>query len=147
MFIGACAGSTGGGIKVSRVLIALKTVGKEFATVIHPRNIKVLKFEGKAIDHYVLRSVNTFIMTYIALFAGSLVIVSLDNYDFQTTFSAITATINNIGPGIGLVGPMANYAGFSALSKLVMCIDMLAGRLELFPILLLFYLRTWKKTL
>lgn len=147
MFIGACAGSTGGGIKVSRVLIALKTVGKEFATVIHPRNIKVLKFEGKAIDHDVLRSVNTFIMTYIALFAGSLVIVSLDNYDFQTTFSAITATINNIGPGIGSVGPMANYAGFSALSKLVMCIDMLAGRLELFPILLLFYLRTWKKTL
>ena len=147
MFIGACAGSTGGGIKVSRVLIALKTVGKEFATVIHPRNIKVLKFEGKAIDHDVLRSVNTFIMTYIALFAGSLVIVSLDNYDFQTTLSAITATINNIGPGIGSVGPMANYAGFSALSKLVMCIDMLAGRLELFPILLLFYLRTWKKTL
>ena len=147
MFIGACAGSTGGGIKVSRILIALKTVGKEFTTMIHPRNVKVLKFEGKAIDHDVLRSVNTYIMTYVVLFAGSLVIVSLDNFDFQSTFTAITATINNIGPGIGAVGPMCNYSGFSYLSKIVMILDMLAGRLELFPILLLFSVRTWKKSL
>lgn len=147
MFIGACAGSTGGGIKVSRILIALKTVGKEFTTMIHPRNVKVLKFEGKAIDHDVLRSVNTYIMTYVVLFAGSLIVVSLDNFDFQSTFTAITATINNIGPGIGAVGPMCNYGGFSYLSKIVMILDMLAGRLELFPILLLFSVRTWKKSL
>lgn len=147
MFIGACAGSTGGGIKVSRILICLKTVGKEFTTMIHPRNIKVLKFEGKVIDHDVLRGVNTYIMTYAALFAGSLIIVSLDNFDFQSTFTAIAATINNIGPGIGAVGPMANYGDFSILSKLVMSFDMLAGRLELFPILLLFSHRTWKKSL
>lgn len=147
MFIGACAGSTGGGIKVSRIIIALKTVGKEFTTMIHPRNVKVLKFEGKAIDHEVLRSINTYIMTYVALFAGSLLIVSFDNFDFQSTFTAIAATINNIGPGIGAVGPMMNYADFSVLSKLVMCFDMLAGRLELFPILLLFSIRTWRKSL
>jgi len=147
MFIGACAGSTGGGIKVSRILIALKTVGKEFTTMIHPRNVKVLKFEGKVIDHDVLRSVNTFIMTYVALFAGSLLIVSLDNFDFQSTFTAIAATINNIGPGIGAVGPMCNYSEFSDLSKIVMSFDMLAGRLELFPILLLFSSRTWRKSL
>ncbi|MDO4188853.1 MAG: TrkH family potassium uptake protein [Lachnospiraceae bacterium] len=147
MFCGACAGSTGGGIKVSRIIICVKTVGKEFTTMIHPRNVKVLKFEGKAIDHDVLRSVNTYIMTYIAVFAGSLLIVSLDNFDFQSTFTAITATINNIGPGIGAVGPMANYSGFSDLSKIVMSFDMLAGRLELFPILLLFSARTWKKSM
>lgn len=147
MFVGACAGSTGGGIKVSRILICMKTVGKEFTTMIHPRNVKVLKFEGKVIDHDVLRSVNTYIMTYAALFAGSLIIVSLDNFDFQSTFTAIAATINNIGPGIGAVGPMANYSEFSALSKIVMSFDMLAGRLELFPILLLFSVRTWKKSL
>lgn len=147
MFIGACAGSTGGGLKVSRILIALKTVKKEFTNMIHPRNVKVLKFEGKTIDHDVLRGVNTYIMTYIALFAGSLLIVSLDNFDFGSTFTAIAATINNIGPGIGAVGPMANYGDFSVLSKLVMCVDMLAGRLELFPILLLFSSRTWKKSM
>ena len=147
MFIGACAGSTGGGIKVSRIVICLKTVGKEFTTMIHPRNIKVLKFEGKVIDHDVLRSVNTYIMTYVTVFAGSLLVVSLDKYDFQSTFTAVAATINNIGPGIGAVGPMANYGDFSTLSKLVMSFDMLAGRLELFPILLLFSVRTWKKSL
>lgn len=147
MFCGACAGSTGGGIKVSRIIICLKTVGKEFTTMIHPRNVKVLKFEGKVIDHDVLRGVNTFVMTYIALFAGSLLVVSLDNFDFQSTFTAIAATINNIGPGIGAVGPMANYSEFSNLSKIVMSFDMLAGRLELFPILLLFSMRTWKKAM
>lgn len=147
MFCGACAGSTGGGIKVSRILICLKTVGKEFTTMIHPRNVKVLKFEGKPIDHDVLRGINTYIMTFIAVFAGSLIIVSLDDFDFQSTFTAIAATINNIGPGIGAVGPMANYSEFSALSKLVMSFDMLAGRLELFPILLLFSMRTWKKSM
>lgn len=147
MFCGACAGSTGGGIKVSRILICMKTVGKEFTTMIHPRNVKVLKFEGKAIDHDVLRGVNTYIMTYVAVFAGSLLIVSLDNVDFGSTFTAVAATINNIGPGIGAVGPMANYGDFSILSKLVMSFDMLAGRLELFPMLLLFSVRTWKKSM
>ena len=147
MFIGACAGSTGGGIKVSRIVIAFKTIGKELTTMIHPRNVKVLKFEGKVIDHDVLRSVNTYIMTFVVVYAGSLLIVSLDGFDFQSSFTAIAATFNNIGPGIGAVGPMMNYSGFSALSKLVMCFDMLAGRLELFPMLLLFNIRTWIKSM
>ena len=147
MFIGACAGSTGGGIKVSRIIICLKTVGKEFTTMIHPRNVKVLKFEGKPIDHDVLRSVNTYIMTYVVVFAGSLLLVSVDNFDFGSTFTAVAATINNIGPGIGAVGPMANYSQFSDFAKIVMSLDMLAGRLELFPILLLFSVRTWKKSM
>lgn len=147
MFIGACAGSTGGGMKVSRIIIAFKTIGKELTTMIHPRNIKILKFEGKAIDHSVLRSVNTYIMTYGVLFVGAMLIVSLDGFDYQTTFTAITATFNNIGPGIGGVGPMCNYSQFSYLSKIVMTFAMLAGRLELYPMLLLFNIRTWKKSL
>lgn len=147
MFIGACAGSTGGGIKVSRIIIAFKTVGKELTTMIHPRNVKRLKFEGKAIDHDVLRGVNTYIMTFATVFVVSLLIISLDKYDFQSTFTAVAATFNNIGPGIGAVGPMCNYGEFSYLSKLVMCFDMLAGRLELFPMLLLFNIRTWFKSM
>lgn len=147
MFIGACAGSTGGGIKVSRIIIAFKTIGKELTTMIHPRNVKVLKFEGKVIDHAVLRSVNTYIMTFVVVFTGSLLVVSLDGFDFQSSFTAIAATFNNIGPGIGAVGPMMNYSKFSAVSKLVMCFDMLAGRLELFPMLLLFNVRTWFKSM
>lgn len=147
MFIGACAGSTGGGMKVSRIVIAFKTIGKELTTMIHPRNVKVLKFEGKAIDHDVLRGVNTYIMTFATVFVASLLVISLDKYDFQSTFTAVAATFNNIGPGIGAVGPMCNYSGFSNLSKLVMCFDMLAGRLELFPMLLLFNIRTWYKSM
>lgn len=146
MFVGACAGSTGGGIKVSRIIIAFKTIGKELTTMIHPRNVQKLRFEGKAIDHDVLRGVNTYIMTFASVFVVSLLIISLDKYDFQSTFTAVTATFNNIGPGIGAVGPMCNYGGFTYLSKLVMCFDMLAGRLELFPMLLLFNARTWIKS-
>lgn len=147
MFIGACAGSTGGGIKVSRIIIAFKTIGKELTTMIHPRNVKILKFEGKPIEHTVLRGINTYIMTYVVMFVASMLIVSLDGFDFQTTFTAIAATFNNIGPGIGGVGPMCNYSGFSYMSKIVMTFGMLAGRLELYPMLLLFNIRTWKKSL
>lgn len=147
MFCGACAGSTGGGIKVSRIAMAFKTIGTELTAMIHPRNVKKIKFEGKTVDPDVLRSVNTYIMTFVMVFVVSLLIVSLDKYDFQSTFTAITATFNNIGPGIGAVGPMCNYGGFSHLSKLVMSFDMLAGRLELFPMLLLFNIRTWKKSM
>lgn len=147
MFIGACAGSTGGGIKVSRIVIAVKTIGREFVELIHPRNVKVLKFEGKTADEGTIRSVNTYIMTYVVLFAVSLLLVSIDGFSFESTFTAITATINNIGPGIAKVGPMMNYSEFSYFSKLVMCFDMLAGRLELFPMLLLFSIRTWRKSM
>ncbi len=144
MFIGACAGSTGGGIKISRILILLKTVGKEFHSYLHPRSVKKLQMDDKPIEHEVLRSVNVYIMTYILLFAVSLFILTFDGYDFLTNFTSIAATINNIGPALGLAGPASNYSFYSDLSKLVMTFDMLAGRLELFPMLLLFHPTIWK---
>lgn len=147
MFIGACAGSTGGGIKVSRVLVLAKTVFKEMASMIHPNSVKILKIEGKPIEHNVLRSINTYLATFIMIFITSLLIVCFDDFDLVTSFTAIAATFNNIGPGLAKVGPTCNFGDFSVLSKLVMTFDMLAGRLELFPIILLFSPRTWWKQL
>ena len=144
MFIGACAGSTGGGMKVSRVMIAFKEIKKEMASVIHPRSVKVLKFEGKPLEHNTLRSLNAYIIVYFMIFGISTLIVSLDNYDFMTSFSAVAANLNNIGPGMSVVGPASNYSMMSYLSKTVLIFDMLAGRLELFPMLLLFVRETWK---
>lgn len=145
MFIGACAGSTGGGMKVSRVMIAFKEIKKEMASVIHPRSVKVLKFEGKPLEHKTLRSLNAFIIVYFGILAVSVLLVSLDNFDFGTSFSAVVATLNNIGPGISEVGPASNFSGLSALSKMVLIFDMLAGRLEIFPMLVLLSPGTWRK--
>lgn len=144
-FIGACAGSTGGGLKVSRIIILLKEVKKEISLIIHPHNVKIVSVDGKAVKHGVVRSVSTFFVVYIGLFAVSLLLVAIDNFDFTTTFTSVAATMNNTGPGLGLVGPAGNYAGFSWLSKLVFSFDMLAGRLELFPLILLFAPSAWKK--
>ena len=146
MFIGACAGSTGGGIKVSRVVVLLKAVKKELDSLLHPRSVKVLKLEGKPVEHQVMRSINTFLGAYIVIFIFSVLIVSLDNFDFTTNFTAIAATFNNIGPGLAGAGPAKNFSLFSPLSKYVMMFDMLAGRLEIFPMLLLFAPSTWKKS-
>ncbi|MFU0825946.1 MAG: Potassium transporter KefA [Lachnoclostridium sp.] len=145
MFTGACAGSTAGGMKVSRIIILIKTIGKEMSYLIHKRSIKILKFEGKRIEHETLRSINVFFVTYIAIFAISILLVSLDNFDFTSSFTAVAATLNNVGPGFEVVGPMGNFGGFSDLSKFVMMFDMLVGRLEIFPMLLLFAPGTWKK--
>ncbi|WP_349948182.1 TrkH family potassium uptake protein [Lacrimispora sp. BS-2] len=144
MFIGACAGSTGGGFKVSRVVILLKAVKKELASMLHPRSVKIIKLEGKPVEHNVLRSINTFLGAYIVIFTVSVLIVSLDNFDFTTNFTAVAATFNNIGPGLAGAGPLQNFSHFSALSKYVMMFDMLAGRLEVFPMLLIFAPSTWK---
>ncbi len=147
MFIGACAGSTGGGIKVSRVAILVKTVLKEMSSMIHPNSVKIIKWEGKPIEHNVLRSINTYLATFILIFVTSLLIVSFDNFDLITSFTAVAATFNNIGPGLAIVGPTRNFADFGILSKCVLIFDMLAGRLELFPMILLFSVRTWRKQL
>lgn len=144
-FLGACAGSTGGGFKVSRLIILCKEVRKEISLIIHPRNIKSVSYDGKVIKHEVMRSISIFFIVYIGLFAVSFLIVSLDNFDFLTSFTSVAATLNNTGPGLGVVGPVGNYSGFSPLSKLVLIFDMLAGRLELFPLLLLFAPSAWKK--
>ena len=145
MFIGACAGSTGGGMKVSRVIIYLKSVKKEMAALIHPRSVKVTKLEGKVVDDGMMRSVFAFLSAYMAIFVVSLLVISLDGFDLETNFSAVAATFNNIGPGLGAVGPVSNFSDYSVLSKIVLSLDMLIGRLEIFPILLLFAPSTWKK--
>lgn len=137
MFVGACAGSTGGGLKVSRVVIMVKTVKKELAFIVHPRNVRKTRFEGKQVEHEVLRSINVFLISYLAIFVVSVLMLSLDNYDGITNFTAVASTINNIGPGLAKVGPTQNFAFYSNLSKLVMIFDMLAGRLEIFPMLIL----------
>lgn len=145
MFMGACAGSTGGGLKVSRVVIAFKTASREIQSLIHPRSIKVLKFEGKTVDQSIIKSLGAYLAGYFVVFFVSVLIVSLDNMDLETNFTAIAATFNNIGPGLAKAGPTCNFAFFSPLSKFVMMFDMLAGRLELFPMLVLFSPRTWRK--
>ena len=145
MFIGACAGSTGGGMKVSRIMIAFKEAKREISTMIHPRSVKVLKYEGKVIGNDTLRVLNCYIIVYFMLFVASVLIVSLDNYDFTTSFTAVAANFNNIGPGLSVVGPASNFSMMSYLSKSVLIFDMLAGRLELFPVLVLLSPGTWKR--
>ena len=145
MFIGACAGSTGGGMKVSRILILFKGFAREVNTLIHPKQVKKITIDKRPVDREVVRSVNAYISCYILVFAISLLLITLDNRDLVTNFTAITTTINNVGPGLSGVGPAANFADFSAFSKLVMTFDMIAGRLELFPMLILFSPSTWKK--
>lgn len=137
MFIGACAGSTGGGMKVSRIVLLFKSVKNEISYLMHKRSVKVLKLDGKKVSNDTLRSTNIFFIAYIFIFAVSVLIVSLDNHDFTSSFTAVAATLNNIGPGLEVVGPMGNFSDFSNLSKFVMMFDMLTGRLEIFPMLLL----------
>ncbi|MCH5280624.1 MAG: TrkH family potassium uptake protein [Lachnospiraceae bacterium] len=144
MFIGACAGSTGGGIKVSRFVILFKTVRKEFMSYIHPKSIKKIQMDEKPIEHEVVRTVNVYFITFFVLFVLSVFLISFDDTDLITGFTAVAATINNIGPGLEMVGPSANFAFFSPFAKYVLMFDMLAGRLELFPLLLLFHKSIWK---
>lgn len=144
MFIGACAGSTGGGIKVSRCVIAVKSIFKELTSYIHPKSVKKITFEHKPVDHDVIRSINVYFMTFIVVFVASTLIVSIEGYDFSTNFTAVAATINNIGPGLSHVGPVQNFGFFNNISKYVLMFDMLAGRLELFPLLILFHPSIWK---
>lgn len=144
MFIGACAGSTGGGIKVSRLVLLAKTVRKELDSYIHPRSIKKIKVDGNPLEHEVLRSANVYFITYILLFCASVFLISLEGNDPVTNFTAVAATFNNIGPGLAKVGPTANFGFLSPLSKYVLMFDMLAGRLELFPLLILFHPSLWK---
>ncbi len=145
MFIGACAGSTGGGIKVSRFIILLKSSRKELSQYLHPRQVKKIHMDGKSIDREIIRNVNVFLVVYVLIFAFSMLVLACDGTDLVTNFTAIAATINNIGPGLELVGPSANFGLFSCPAKLVLIFDMLAGRLEIFPLLLLFVRDTWRK--
>ncbi len=145
MFIGACAGSTGGGIKVSRILIAFKTIVKELKITAHPQSTHKITINGRMVAHDTIRSVNVYMIAYFLIYAVSLLVISLDNLDFTTNFTAVAATINNIGPGLSMVGPMGNFSCFSPLSIVVLILNMLIGRLEIFPMLILFSPYTWKK--
>ena len=145
MFIGACAGSTGGGMKVSRCILWFKQLKSELSHFLHPRSVKKIRLEGKSVDPETLRTTNVYLMAYVMVFAVSLLLISFDGFDLESTFTAVAATQNNIGPGLGVVGPTGGYSAFSILSKWVMIFDMIAGRLELFPMLILFAPSTWKR--
>ena len=145
MFIGACAGSTGGGIKVSRLLILGKTLGKELKQALHPQVVAPVRMDGKLLNHETIRTTNVFMGAYFFIFVVSFLLISLDGFDMVTNFTAIAATLNNIGPGLAQVGPMMNFGSFTNPAKLVMIFDMLAGRLEIFPMLVLFLPDTWRR--
>ena len=145
MFIGACAGSTSGGIKVSRILILLKTIRKELSLIIHPRQAKKIRMDGHPVDHETLRSANVFLVVYFVLLLTSMLLISVDEFDFSTNFTSVVTVLNNIGPGLNLVGPTQNFSIFSPFSKFVLMFDMLAGRLELFPMMILLMPSTWKR--
>lgn len=145
MVIGACASSTGGGIKVSRAIIVMKSIGREMRQMSHPKSVNIVKVNDKKLGADTIRNVYVYLMAYVVIIIISVLIVSLDNFDFGTTFSSVIATLNNIGPGIGAVGPMGNFADFSPLSKVVFCLNMLAGRLEIFPFIMLFSVSAWRK--
>ncbi len=146
MVVGACAGSTGGGMKVSRALILFKFARAEVRHLLHPRAVEVMTMDKKRVSSDVIRGTTAFLIVYIALLGTSILLISLDGYDTMTTVSSAFATLNNIGPGMSaMVGPMGNYSEFSVLSKLMMIANMLFGRLELFPMLLLLRPSTWWK--
>ncbi|MBQ7363929.1 MAG: TrkH family potassium uptake protein [Clostridia bacterium] len=149
MFIGACAGSTGGGFKVSRIIILFKGMIREVGSILRPRQVKKITVDGKAVSHEVTRSVNAYLVTYVLIFAVSFFLISFDNYAITegsklvTNFTAVAATVNNIGPGLDMVGPTVNFSFFNPFSKLVLIFNMLAGRLELLPMLILFSPTLW----
>ncbi len=146
MVIGACAGSTGGGIKVSRLLILVKTVKQGVQRILHPKAVTVVRVNGKKIGQDTMQGVYLYFVSYILIIIISVLLVSIDNFDFATTFSGVLTTINNVGPGISAVGPVDNFQDFSLLSKIVFCVDMLAGRLEVIPYLLIFSPELWRRT-
>ena len=143
--VGACAGSTGGGFKFSRALIVIRNARNELNFLVHPKAVKRVYMDGHVVEGTTVKSVSAYLCLYVVTMLASFLLVSLDNFDFQTTITAVIATLNNIGPGLGMVGPMGNYSEFSYLSKIVLMFDMLAGRLELLPIFIVIKPKTWKR--
>lgn len=148
MFIGASAGCTGGGIKVSRVLLLVKNAAREILYILNPRVVKTVKLEGRRVDHETVRGTTSYLIIFIGIFSASvLAVVAAEGCDLVSGFTSVAACLNNIGPGLGAVGPASNFGWMTDISKLILSFDMLAGRLELFPILILFSPSTWKKTM
>lgn len=144
MMVGACAGSTGGGLKVIRVLLLLKNLRRNLSQIIRPRRVRIIRVNGKPMDEKLITTTNAYFATYMVLMIVSFLIVSVDGFSVTTNLTAVLSCFNNIGPGLEAVGPTCNFAGFGILSKLVLILDMLAGRLEIFPILILFNYRSWR---
>lgn len=138
MFIGAMAGSTGGGIKVSRIVILLKNIKQNILHYVNPRRVYLVRFEDKRVEDENLESIKSYLVVYVFVFVVSLLLISFDNYNFTVNFTAVAATLNNIGPGLEVIGPLGNFAGFSIFSKIVLIFDMITGRLEILPMLILF---------
>ncbi len=145
MFIGASAGSTGGGIKVSRLVIAFKSLRREMHKIIHPRSVRLIRLNGKSLDERVVSGVSIFLLAYLMLLCVSLLLISLDNFSFETNFTSVVSCLSNIGPGLDAVGPTSNYSAYSNFSKVILTADMLLGRLEIFPLLILFLPHVWKR--
>ena len=146
MFIGACAGSTGGGLKVSRVMLVGKSVGRELKRLIHPRSVGVIRLEGKRVEESVVQSATAYVALYFLLFGASFLLLCLEPaFDLESNFTAVAACINNVGPGLGAVGPNGTYADYSVLSKIVLSFAMLLGRLEIYPLVLTLSPGTWTK--
>ena len=145
MFIGACSGSTAGGMKISRVVMLVKTIKKELSLILHPREVRKIRMDGHILDHETLRNTNVFFVIYILLTLTTTLLISIDNFDFTTNFTAVVATLNNIGPGLNMVGPTQNFSIYSDFSKFILMFNMLAGRLELFPMVFMLMPSTWRR--
>ena len=145
MMIGACAGSTGGGLKVSRAVMLMKTIGREIRHLLHPRSVNAVRFEGKPVDGATLKGVSSYFAIYMVCTVTVYMLLTLDGFDLETNLSATFACFNNIGPGLAAVGPTANYFAYNPLSKVVLSLAMLLGRLEIFPLLLTLSPATWMK--
>ena len=146
MVVGACAGSTGGGLKVARLMLLLKSLHRNISQVLKPRKVQVIRNNGAVVDEKILDNANAYLAAYVVILFVSFLLISLDNFSVGTNFTAVLACFNNIGPGLEAVGPTCNFSGYSTLSKLVLSFDMLAGRLEIFPMLVLFTRGTWRRT-
>jgi len=144
-FIGASAGSTGGGIKVSRIIILFKESRRILFRMVHPRSVETVKMDGKTLDKTVVHSVSAYLALLMMILVVSTFVVAWDGYDLESTFTAVSSCLNNNGPGLGLAGPAGNFSSFSPLSKVVLSLNMLIGRLEIYPVLLMFSPRTWKR--
>jgi trk system potassium uptake protein TrkH len=144
MFSGACAGSTAGGIKISRLILFFKNCHAEFRYMIHPRSVNVLKMDGKRVEKETQKGVMVYLVLYLICFAAIFFLISFNGFDFETNFSATAACFNNVGPGFAGVGPLSNFAAYSPFSKLVLSFAMLFGRLEIWPILLTLYPAAWR---
>ena len=145
MVVGACAGSTGGGLKIARLMLILKSLRRNISQTLNPKKVQIIRNNDSVVSEKVLDNTNAYLAAYVIILFVSFALISLDNFSVTTNFTAVLSCFNNMGPGLEAVGPTCNYADYSILSKLVLCLDMLLGRLEIFPILVLLSPATWKR--